>query len=45
MQFDGRGLEVRRAAPGIGEHSDDVLREVGVDEEEIARLREKGVLV
>ncbi len=45
MQFDGRGLEVRRGAPAIGEHSDDVLREVGVADEEIARLREKGVLV
>ncbi len=45
MQFDGHGLEVRRGAPAIGEHSDDVWREVGVDDDEIARLREKGVLV
>jgi crotonobetainyl-CoA:carnitine CoA-transferase CaiB-like acyl-CoA transferase len=45
MQFDGHGLEVRRGAPMVGEHSDDVLREVGMGDEEIARLREKGTLV
>src|SRR3954447_22737322 len=45
MQFDHQGLEVRRGAPAVGEHSDDVLREVGVADDEIARLREKGTLV
>ena len=45
MQFDGHGLEVRRGAPMVGEHTDDVLREVGMGDEEIARLREKGTLV
>jgi len=45
MQFDGHGLEIRRAAPGIGEHTDEVLREVGMDDAEIGRLRAKGALV
>ena len=45
MQFDGHGLEVRRGAPMVGEHTDDVLRELGMGDEEIARLREKGTLV
>jgi formyl-CoA transferase len=44
MQFDGQGLEIRRAAPAIGEHTDEVLREVGVSETEIAALRERKVL-
>jgi crotonobetainyl-CoA:carnitine CoA-transferase CaiB-like acyl-CoA transferase len=45
MQFNRHGLEVHRGAPTIGEHSDEVLRDVGLDDREIARLREKGALV
>src|SRR5256714_7566027 len=45
VQFDGHGLDVRRGAPAIGEHSDEVLREVGVADDEIERLRENGSLV
>ena len=44
MQFDGRGLEIRRPAPRIGEHTDEVFRELGLPDAEIARLREKGAL-
>jgi crotonobetainyl-CoA:carnitine CoA-transferase CaiB-like acyl-CoA transferase len=44
MQFDGHGLEIRRAAPNIGEHTDEVFRELGVDDVSIARLRETGAL-
>ncbi len=44
MQFDGKGLEIRRGAPGIGEHTDEVFREIGVADEEIARLHEAGAL-
>jgi formyl-CoA transferase len=44
MQFDGHGLEIRRAAPGIGEHTDEVFREIGVADDEIARLRASGAL-
>jgi crotonobetainyl-CoA:carnitine CoA-transferase CaiB-like acyl-CoA transferase len=42
MQFDGQGLEVRRAAPAIGEHTDEVFRELGLSDDEIARLRTQG---
>ena len=38
----GTGLEIRRRAPAIGEHTDEVLRELGVDRGEIARLRDDG---
>ncbi|MDZ4827546.1 MAG: CoA transferase [Actinomycetota bacterium] len=44
MQFDGKGLEIRSRAPEIGEHTDDVLREVGFDPAEIARLRAVGAV-
>ena len=35
---------IRRAAPGLGEHTDEVLREAGYTKAEIAALREKGIL-
>jgi crotonobetainyl-CoA:carnitine CoA-transferase CaiB-like acyl-CoA transferase len=35
---------VRRRAPATGEHTDEVLTEVGVESAEIARLREMGAL-
>jgi crotonobetainyl-CoA:carnitine CoA-transferase CaiB-like acyl-CoA transferase len=44
MQFDGHGLEVHRGAPGIGEHTDEVLREVGYDAGEIGALRTAGAV-
>ena len=44
MQFDGQGLEITRGAPEIGEHTDEVFREIGVDDAEIARLHEAGAL-
>ena len=42
MQFDGHGLEIRRGAPEIGEHTDEVFREIGVDDAEIDRLHATG---
>ena len=45
MQFDGTGLEIHRRAPEVGEHTDEVFGEIGVDAAEIARLRELGALV
>lgn len=42
MQFDGQGLEVRRPAPAIGQHTDEVLREIGLDDAEIDALRVAG---
>jgi crotonobetainyl-CoA:carnitine CoA-transferase CaiB-like acyl-CoA transferase len=44
MQFDGRGLEIHRAAPQIGEHTDEVFREAGVADADIERLRAAGAL-
>ena len=44
MQFDGKGLEIRRRAPEIGEHTDEVLREVGLEDSQIARLRAAGAI-
>jgi crotonobetainyl-CoA:carnitine CoA-transferase CaiB-like acyl-CoA transferase len=35
----------RRPAPGLGEHTDAVLREAGLGVEDIARLREAGAIV
>ena len=44
MQFDGQGLEIRRGAPGIGEHTDEVFRELGLDDTALAHLHETGAL-
>jgi crotonobetainyl-CoA:carnitine CoA-transferase CaiB-like acyl-CoA transferase len=44
MQFDQQGLEVRLPAPAVGEHTDAVLRDVGLDDDEIARLHEIGAV-
>jgi crotonobetainyl-CoA:carnitine CoA-transferase CaiB-like acyl-CoA transferase len=35
---------VRRHPPGLGEHTDDVLGELGIDAGEAARLHESGVV-
>ncbi len=42
--FEKTPLAVRRLAPGLGEHTDAVLGEIGVPAEDIARLREAGVI-
>jgi crotonobetainyl-CoA:carnitine CoA-transferase CaiB-like acyl-CoA transferase len=44
VQFDGHGLDVRRGAPEIGEHTAEVLREVGFGDDEIAQLHESGAV-
>ena len=38
-EFERTGLEVPRLAPGLGEHTDEVLTELGLPEAEIASLR------
>jgi crotonobetainyl-CoA:carnitine CoA-transferase CaiB-like acyl-CoA transferase len=36
--------DVWRIPPALGEHTDDVLREIGIDETELRRLRAEGVI-
>jgi formyl-CoA transferase len=44
VRFSGIDLEYR-GAPMIGEHTDEVMREFGYSEAEIARLKEAKVLI
>jgi crotonobetainyl-CoA:carnitine CoA-transferase CaiB-like acyl-CoA transferase len=44
LELPTRPPQVRRAPPRLGEHSDEILRELGEDAAGIARLRERGVL-
>jgi formyl-CoA transferase/CoA:oxalate CoA-transferase len=41
---DGDRLPIRRAPPRVGEHTDEVLRELGLARGEVDRLRAAGVL-
>jgi len=43
-QFDERPIGPLRAAPTHGQHTDDVMRELGLTPEQIAGLRERGVV-
>jgi crotonobetainyl-CoA:carnitine CoA-transferase CaiB-like acyl-CoA transferase len=43
-QFDGRPVGELHAAPTFGEHTDDVMRELGLTAEQIANLRARGVI-
>ena len=44
MRFDGEQLVRLAKAPGFGEHTADVLAEIGVDDDELATLRESGAI-
>ena len=44
MKLSATPCQVRRPAPGLGEHSDDVLAELGYSPEERLALREGGVV-
>jgi crotonobetainyl-CoA:carnitine CoA-transferase CaiB-like acyl-CoA transferase len=43
-QFDGRPIGELHASPAFAEDTDDVLRETGLSDEEIATLRDRGVV-
>ncbi len=44
LHVDGAPLPVRRPAPELGEHNEEVLGELGFSAPEIAQLRERGVV-
>jgi crotonobetainyl-CoA:carnitine CoA-transferase CaiB-like acyl-CoA transferase len=44
MSFDGARSRHRRSPPLVGEHTTEVLREAGYEDEEIARLAADGVV-
>ncbi|MFR9672956.1 CaiB/BaiF CoA transferase family protein [Streptomyces sp. TR06-5] len=44
LHLSGAPGQVRRVPPRLGEHGDEVLTELGYDQQQIALLREKGVL-
>lgn len=44
LMIDGQPYEIRRPAPLAGEHSSEILSEIGYDDARIARLNEKGVV-
>jgi formyl-CoA transferase/CoA:oxalate CoA-transferase len=45
FRMAGTPLEIRRPAPLLGQHSEEVLAELGIPAEEIDRLRERGVVL
>ena len=44
LRFDGTRADADIPPPALGEHTDEVLMEFGVDAGEIARLREAGIV-
>jgi crotonobetainyl-CoA:carnitine CoA-transferase CaiB-like acyl-CoA transferase len=44
MQFDDEMVEVRRGAPGLGEHTDEVLGDLGFTPDELLAMREAGTI-
>jgi formyl-CoA transferase len=43
-KFSENPGNVRSAGPGLGEHTDSVLKELGIPQEEIESLRERGIV-
>ncbi|MCH2170693.1 CoA transferase [Myxococcota bacterium] len=44
VQFGEEPIEIRRAAPDRGQHTDEVLDELGIDPDQRSRLREAGAI-
>jgi len=43
--FSGTPTEIRRGAPGYGEHTAEIAREIGLDDDTLARLERDGILI
>jgi crotonobetainyl-CoA:carnitine CoA-transferase CaiB-like acyl-CoA transferase len=43
-RFEGTPSEIRRPAPTLGQHTDEVLAELGLADSEISVLRESGAI-
>lgn len=44
VQFSEADVEIRRPAPLLGEHTEEILTELGYTKEEIARLRAEKIV-
>ena len=44
VQMSGTPTRIQRASPALGEHTDDILSEVGFDDAQVQRLRDGGVV-
>jgi len=44
LEMGAHDMGLRRQAPSIGQHSDEVLREAGLSEDEVAALHARGII-
>jgi crotonobetainyl-CoA:carnitine CoA-transferase CaiB-like acyl-CoA transferase len=44
IRLDGMGLPVHSTPPGLGEHTGDILRQLGWSDDEVRSMRESGAI-